>query len=425
MSESYLARQLGARVRAALAPAAEYLALVVQNNPRASGEAFASRPDVMAILADAMVEAREAAIAATDQAWAQAGAPPTFIYTRLLADVGRAYDLEQLRAQLLTAHASVPPEDFDPALHAPGEHPAARAAERRGAAVRGAVLAWARQAALRNQMTVSTAQGTGTATATLQDALDLAEEEPGTALRKRWRARPGCCLWCRRLHGVTIGLRESFASYLGGPAILHDGPYRRVATPAGERKFRAQTGSLIVYTQPPRLYHGDLQGPLLHPFCRCKLDILRAGEHRPAVSLSSGQEGFADDGPPPRKDPPARSLAASDIWGMPEDRYQALLALLRAGAAELGTVLSRLAEGSADRPDPAVLRGQHSVLRTGVHRIAGVRTPAPGERARVRVRAAGPGVHGGGGPVHLRPAPERAGQCAGRRRGAGRGRAGR
>jgi hypothetical protein len=384
VSESELARQLGVAVRAALVPAAEYLALVVQNNPRASGEAFVSRPDVAAILADALMEARAAGIAATDQAWAQTGAPPSFIYTRLLADVGRAYDGEQLRGQLLAAHASVPGEDFDPAVHAPGEHPAARAAERRAAAVQRALLAWGRQVSLRNRMTVSTAEGTGAATATLQDALDRAEEEPGTALRKRWRARPGCCLWCRRLHGVTIGLRESFASYLGGPAILHDGPHRRVATPAGERKFRAQAGSLIVYTQPPRLYHGDLQGPLLHPFCHCKLDILRAGEHRPAVSLSSGQEGFADDGPPPRQDsPPAKSLAASDIWGMPEDRYQALLALLRAGAAELGVVLSRLAEGSADRPDTAVLRGQHSGLRAGVHRIAGVRTPAPGERARV------------------------------------------
>jgi hypothetical protein len=378
VSESELARQLGAAVRAALAPVAEYAALVVQNNPRSGGESFMSRPDVVAILADGITEAREAAIAATDQAWADTGAPPSFIYTRLLADISRAYDAEQLRAQLLATYASVPAEEFDPAVHAPGEHPGARAAERRAAAVRGAVLAWGRKAALRNRMTVSTAEGTGAAAATLQDA-QAAEEGSGASLRKRWKARAGCCIWCGRLNGVTIGLRESFASYLGGPAILHGGAHRRVATPAGERKFRAQTGELIVYTQPPRLYHGDLQGPLLHPFCHCKLDILRADGHRTPVPLSSGQEGFADDGPPPTDH--AKSLAASDIWGMPEDRYQALLALLHAGASELGAVLSRLAEGSADRPDPAVLRGQHSVLRAGLHRTGGVRTPEPGERA--------------------------------------------
>lgn len=388
MSEPELARQLGAAVRAALAPAAEYLALVVRNNPRASAGAFLGRPDVSAVLTDAISEAMDAAMAAADQAWSSTGAPPSFIYTRLMADIPRAYDGEALRRQILAAHASVAEETFTPGVHAPGEHPAARAAERRAAAVSGAVLAWGRKAALRNQMTVSTAEGTGAATATLQDALGR-EQASGARLLKTWKARPGCCFWCRRLNGVTIGLRDSFASYLGGPAVLHSGPHRRVATPAGEQKFRAPAGSMIVYTQPPRLYHGDLQGPLLHPFCHCKLGILRAGGHQPAVPLSRGQEGFADDGPPPRQDfPPARSLAASDIWGMPEDRYQALLALLHAGASELGAVLNRLAEGSADRPDPAVLRRQHSVLRSGVHRTAGVRTRAPGGRVRIRVRPA-------------------------------------
>jgi hypothetical protein len=180
------------------------------------------------------------------------------------------------------------------------------------------------------------AQGTGASAAVLADALE--REANGEVLRKRWRAHvesPTCCLWCRRLNGVTIGLRESFLPYLGGPVAMPQSRTRRVATPAGERRYGMPRGSKIVYTQPPRPYHGKLQGPLLHPECRCWLEIVRVSgipEVPPGSRAPESLAGF---------------LTAADVRDMPEDTYQADLAFLRAAVHELDQVLKRLAEGSA------------------------------------------------------------------------------
>jgi hypothetical protein len=176
------------------------------------------------------------------------------------------------------------------------------------------------------------AEGAGAASAVLADA--LAREARGERLRKRWRAHvesPTCCYWCRRLNGVTIGLRESFAPYLGGPAAMPQSRERRVATPAGERKYGLPAGRKIVLTHPPRPYHGRLQGPLLHPFCRCWLEIVRTGD----IGDASPDNGQA----------PAGFVSADDVRDMPEDDYQASLAFMEAAVHELEQVLRRLAEG--------------------------------------------------------------------------------
>jgi hypothetical protein len=326
---------LGYAVQQAMAEAAGYLALVTTVNPFGSADALLARPDTDAILAGALAQAQGAAEDAVLGAWQDAGAPfghdPALAL--LLADVERIFDaLAHLRGVIRAAHASVPPRYFTPGVTPPGEHPSARAAEERGTAVRNAILAWARKAALRARMAASVAQGHGGTAAVLAAA--LAREKAGERLLKRWRAHtdsPSCCVWCRRLNGVTIGLRDSFAPYLGGAVALPQGRERKVATPAGERKYGLPAGSRIIYTHPPRLYHGQLQGPLLHPFCRCWLEIVRVGSANPDAGAAAEPAGFA---------------SADDIRGMPEEAYQADLAFLQAAAHELDQVLKRLAGGS-------------------------------------------------------------------------------
>jgi hypothetical protein len=179
---------------------------------------------------------------------------------------------------------------------------------------------------------VQMAEGGGAAAAVLGGA--LAREAAGEKLLKRWKAHvesPSCCHWCRKLNGVTIPLRESFASYLGGPAAMPQSRTRRVATQAGQEKYGLPAGSRIIYTNPPRPYRGRLQGPLLHPGCRCRLEIVRAG---------SPPEVPPDEGPAP-----GGFVSADNIRGMPEDTYQADLAFLQAAVYELDQMLKRLAEG--------------------------------------------------------------------------------
>jgi hypothetical protein len=155
---------------------------------------------------------------------------------------------------------------------------------------------------------------------------------------KRWRAHkdsPSCCTWCRRLDGVTIGLGDSFEPYLGGPVALPQGQARRVRTAAGERQFGLPIGERITYTHPPRPYRGKLQGPLLHPFCRCWLEIARVSDSG-TISVRDMSGGSAD---------PGGYLTAASIRDMPEDQYQADRAFLEAAVLSLDDVLKRLAGG--------------------------------------------------------------------------------
>lgn len=343
MAESQLGRQLAVAVTTPLAEAAAYLALITRTNPLGSADALLGRPDAEAVLRDALEEALAEAEAYVEQGWLMSGAAESAMYQRLMADVARQFAaLSHLRHLVRTAHASVPRREFVPGSDEPGTNPSREAAERRAGAVSQAVLGWARQAATRARMTLSSAEGFGTTEAVLEDALE--REEAGERLFKRWRRnrRSDSCLWCRRLDGVTIGLRASFASYLGGPAVLSTPGTRHVATPAGAARYRLPVGAPIVYTHPPRLYHGDLQGPLLHPFCECRLEIVTA-PGTTAVPSGGGQEGKGSAvirSPAPQDR--GGFLAASDVRAMPEDQYEADLALLLAAAGELERVLRRL-----------------------------------------------------------------------------------
>lgn len=339
MAESGYGQQLGAAVLAPLAELADYLALITRTNPRGSADALLGRPDVAAALVAAMGEGRESAMTWIEQGWLEAGAAedhPT--YARLQGDITRIFaDPGHLRGLIRHAHASVPRDPFTPGVHAPGDTPDSDAAAARAEAVRAAVTGWGRQAAQRARMALSAAQGYGRTVAALEAAELFLES--GERVMKRWARNPlsDSCIWCRRLDGVTLPPGESFAPYLGGPAVLHGASARRVATPAGAARYKLPVGAPIIYTHPPRLYHGDLQGPLLHPFCECKLEIVRA-PGPPAVP----SEQAAGRGHPA---PSGGYLAASDVRAMPEDQYQADLAFLRAAAQELGQVMRRLAEG--------------------------------------------------------------------------------
>lgn len=346
MAESQLGRQLGAAVQSPLAEVAAYLALITRTNPLGSADALLGRPDVDAMLREALDEAQTSAEAYVEQAWLMTGAPDSALYERLMSDVARQFGaLSHLHGLIRHAHASVLRREFSAGADEPGSHPSRAAADQRAEAVSQAVLGWGRQVATRARMTLSTAEGFGTTQAVLEDALE--REAAGEKLRKRWRRNPrsDSCLWCRRLDGVTIALRASFAPYLGGPAVLSTPGTRRVATPAGARRYHLPVGSAIVYTHPPRLYHGDLQGPLLHPFCECRLEITRLAG---AADVSSGG-GQEDTGSAVAGSPaplmPGGFLAASDVRAMPEEQYEAGLALLLAAAGEFDRVLRRLAEG--------------------------------------------------------------------------------
>jgi hypothetical protein len=191
-------------------------------------------------------------------------------------------------------------------------------------------------------MALGAAEGMGRTAAAIESAQLYSE-----GVRKRWDRNPGSdsCIWCRRLDGVTIGLSESFAPYLGGPAVMPTAAARRVATEAGAAKYKLPVGTAIIYTQPPRLYHGDLQGPLLHPSCECKLRIVRS-PGTAAVPSGGGQDDQVSHGVESTAPPVAGGfLAASDVRAMPEDQYRAGLALLRAAVRGMDTAMRGLAEG--------------------------------------------------------------------------------
>jgi hypothetical protein len=342
MSDSQLGRQLGVAVQSAVANAAAYLSLVTRTNPLGSADDLLRRPDVDAMLREALDESRENALAAVQQAWWLAGAPEDATYRRLLADITRNFaSLPHLHGLVRHAHASVGSREFSPGVSEPGSHPSAEAADARSAAVSSSLASWGRQAALRARMTVSSAEGLAATFAALEDA-----RAAGGSARKTWHRDPASssCIWCRRLDGVTISLGGSFAPYLGGPVILPRAAARKVATRAGSARFGLPVGSPIIYTHPPRLYHGDLQGPILHPFCSCRLEITRTPGSSPVPSWDGGQDGGGSRSPAPIA-PASAFLAASDVRGMAEDRYLADLAFFRAAVHELGQVLRRLADG--------------------------------------------------------------------------------
>jgi hypothetical protein len=333
-----LEQQLASAVRSAVAEAAGYLALVTRNNPLGSADALLRRPDTDAVLHEALDESRQTAGDLVRQAWYSAGGEAGKDETlgHLLDDIGRIFgELAHLHVLVRRAHASVPQQQFVRGVTSPGQNPAQDAAEERAAAVRDALLSWGRTAALRAGMAAGLAAGAGRTAAVLADA--LVREAAGERLAKRWRAHtdsPSCCVWCRRLNGVTIGLRESFLPYLGHPVAMPQSRERHVATPAGVRRYGLPVGEKLVYTHPPRPYHGKLQGPLLHPACRCELEIVSA-PGAAEIPAGGGQGEHAGGG----------FLSAEDVRDMTEDQYQGDLAFLQAAVHQLDQVLKRLAGG--------------------------------------------------------------------------------
>lgn len=303
-----LAGQLSVSVREELAQFGSYLAVIVGNNPHGSIGAILERADVTAELDSTLGEAQDEAEAAVRQAWLDHGGPVSDpVLEHLAADARRAYDANHLRRLVRAAFVSVPTRQFIVGVTEPGTNPVMESAQERAVAVQGAVEQFARQAVFRNGLSIDVAAGNARTEFLLQQAQDS-----GEPVLKRWRAhieRPTCCHWCRNLDGRTIGLHEDFAPYLGPPVDL------------------SGHGNMTV---PPRPYRGRLPGPKLHPHCQCWLEIVPA-----SVSPPGGQE--------PSPPVPAGYLAAADIRAMPEPRYQALLAFLRAATHELGQLVRRLA----------------------------------------------------------------------------------
>jgi len=303
--------QLTADVQAALAPAARYVALVTRANPDGTASQLLARPDVAATLTDALSQARESADAAVRDAWGDAPADP--VLWHLLEDIAAQYaGPARLRTAVLAAYASVPARQFVPGHSAPGSHPSAEAAAERAAAVRRAVLGFARAVALRSRLTMEVARTAADTVRVL--AQGRARVQAGEAVRKRWLARRDgkACHWCQSLNGVTVGMDDSFLPHLAGPADL-----------TGHGRL----------TQPPRPYRGMLHGPPLHPHCRCRLMVVTSVPPEPP-----GEEPARAQG--------AGFITAAQIRSMPEAKYKGLVAFLRAALHELGQVIGALVSRS-------------------------------------------------------------------------------
>ena len=314
--------ELSRAVREAFAYAARYLALLTENNPKGTAASLLARPDVEAVLRDALDQGRQAAEDAVRQAWGSA--PHTEYLDWLLADVEVAYrSLAMLRADIRDAWASVPQAAFQPGVTPPGTNPSMAAAHRRAEAVSTAVASYGAGIALRNSLSVEVAL---TASRTAREIAGGEQlERTGQQVWKEWRCSKSppderTCHWCRALHGMAIPLSASF--------------------PAGTPTDLTGHGRL---TRPPRLYHRVLKGPPRHPRCRCRIVVVT---HLPRVpSGTSGSQERASEGTgdaAPNMSAPG-FLAATDIREMPEDRFQALIHFLEAAVHELGQVVGRLA----------------------------------------------------------------------------------
>lgn len=246
------AAQLAGAIRALFVPVADYAGLITQNNPYRSASSLVERPDMEATLQETFETARNMARQAVLTAWAQ-NAPSSLgadvLLHELLGDVDRAYNsaaLDHLRGDIRHAYSSVPLRQFVPGTSPPGSNPVRESVAERSYAVQEAIAGWAARTALRNSLSADVALGDSATLAQIEEA----EGQPGRWF-KQWRTSKQppdahTCYWCKKLNGVTIPLRASFAGHLGGAVDL------------------AGHGHL---THPPHPYRGWLQGPQLHPSC--------------------------------------------------------------------------------------------------------------------------------------------------------------
>jgi hypothetical protein len=321
---------LNASLHGIFAQLADYIALVVRNNPFGSADALLARPDVEAMLAQALEDARNLSVSQLEEEWNTAGAAQDAYYQHLLHDMETRHSLPHLRHRIRSAHASVPTAHFIVGVTPPGTVPHMESANARAAAVRQAILGFRRETALPGELTLQVARVAAQTAATLEAGHE--REAAGEQLMKRWVARQDgkTCMWCRFLHGTTIPLDAQFA-LPARVAVQHSYPTRRVATEAGVARYHQRIGTKIIWTHPPKLYHGMLPGPPLHPRCRCRIVL---------VPVREENQEPAERSPAPRA---GGFLASADIRAMPEEKYRSLMAFLRAAVHELGMVLRRLA----------------------------------------------------------------------------------
>lgn len=324
---------LTASLHGIFAQLGDYIALVVRNNPYGSADALLARPDVEAMAAQALEDARTLAIAQLEAEWNSADAMQTVYYQHLLDDIEAQYSLRHLRHLIRHAYDSVPQAHFIVGVTPPGTVPSMEAAIQRAAAVRHAIVGFGTEAHGSHQLSFQVARAAAQTAAVLEAGAE--REAAGEQVRKRWVARKDgkTCLWCRLLDGTVVPLHAQFP--LPGPvAVQHQVPDRRVATEAGVARYHQAIGTKIIWTHPPRLYHGMLPGPPLHPRCRCRIVLV-------PVSEEGGQAAPGTRSPAPQA--AGEHLAASDIRALPEAKYRSLMAFLRAAVHELGMALRRLA----------------------------------------------------------------------------------
>jgi hypothetical protein len=249
--------------------------------------ALLARPDVEAMAAQALEDARELVAVQLESEWNSAEASQTAYYQHLLDDIEARYaSPAHLRGLIRHAHASVPQAHFIVGVTPPGSVPSMEAAVQRAAAVRHAIMGFSQDVTHRHALTFQVARTAARTAALLEEGAE--REAAGEQLRKRWVAKKDgkTCMWCRFLDGTTVPL------------------------------------------------HGMLPGPPLHPRCRCRIVLV-------TVQQEGGQATPGQRSPAPQV--AGEHLAASDIRAMPEPRYRSLMAFLRAAAHELGLVLRRLA----------------------------------------------------------------------------------
>jgi hypothetical protein len=271
-----------------------------------------NRPDMIGALATAVRTADGHAATLVRQAWQHGGGDPGSRYLgAAVSDTSRS--LADLHGQI----SGIVREE----LASPKPDVAGRVQQ----AVSGVVA----EAVTRMRMSLESAAGASHTEAVIAEGRRL--QQQGQHVMKVWRSRLSrrTCRWCRALDGAMVPLDDDFPH--GDPVALEQERTRRVATPAGVRRYRRSVGQPIIFTHPPRVWLGRLAGPKRHPRCECWLELhilTEAGP--PPARLRSEETGGR------------MYVRASDIAELPESQYTGIVGFLRAATHELGQVLRRL-----------------------------------------------------------------------------------
>jgi len=300
----------GAALRASLTRPLAHLIIESGNHPELSAAQLLTLPGIRENLQAALGSGGRVAAALLADAWQDGGGDPfSGVLEGLRADLDRMTgefpgQLEGMLAEVLASG----PADWEAAV----TRAAGNAADR---------------LAVRARMTVGVATSFSRTQAVLAEG--RRRQAAGEKVMKSWRSRllPRTCRWCRALHGTMIPLDEEFPH--GDPVALPQQRTRRVATPAGARRSDRAIGQPIIFTFPPAVWGGRLEGPPRHPECECEVVL---------VTLTDEPMPALDRGP----EPGTSYVHAADIAALPESRYQALRAFLRAATHELGQILDRL-----------------------------------------------------------------------------------